>query len=182
MKIILLHGDDTTKSYERLQKFTEEAKKRNWKITDFSLSEIENQSLFDEESFYILRDYKLLDKKTLSKLEQYSGNLVVYHTGKISAPSIKIINPTKIELFELPQMLWKFLDNITIKGLHEITKTQPVEYIFAMIAWKFKQNFVKNPNQKNATLISRLAEIDVKAKTSNAKLIDLLDLLIAKQL
>lgn len=182
MKTIALHGNDTNKSYERLQKFISEASKRGWKITEFSIQEIENQSLFGEECFYLLYDYKLLDKKTVEKLKKYSGNLIVYNTGKIPAPTLKSLNADKTELFELPQILWKFLDNITIKGLHEIIKTQPLEYIFAMIAWKLKQNYLKNPNEKNANLINELAIIDVKSKTTNTKLLTLLDLFIVKHL
>lgn len=182
MKLIVLHGNDTNKSYARLQKFIDEAKKRSWKITDFSLQEVENQSLFGEECFYLLYDYKLLDKKTVEKLNKYSGNLIVYNTGIIPAPTLKSLNADKTELFELPQMLWKFLDKITIRGLHEIIKTQPIEYVFAMIAWKFKQNYIKNPSEKNSKLINELAGIDVKSKTSDVKLLTLLDLFIAKHL
>lgn len=191
MKTIVLHGNDTNKSYERLQKFISEARKRGWKITDFSIQEIENQSLFGEECFYLLYDYNVLldkqslplrGKKTVEKLKKYAGNLIVYNTGKIPAPTLKSLNADKTELFELPQILWKFLDNITIKGLHEIIKTQPLEYIFAMIAWKLKQNYLKNPNEKNANLINELAIIDVKSKTTNTKLLTLLDLFIVKHL
>lgn len=182
MKVIVLHGNDTNKSYERLTKFTDEAKKRGWKVTDFSLNEVENQSLFNEECFYVLHDYKILDKKTVSKLKNYSGNLIVYNNSKIPAPTLKNLEAEKVELFELPQILWKFLDNITVSGLHEITKTEPVEYIFAMIAWKLKQNYIKNPNEKNGNLISELSKIDVKSKTSNIDLTTLLDLFIAKHL
>lgn len=182
MKTIILHGNDTNKSYERLVKFTDEARKRGWKITDFSIQEIENQSLFGEECFYVLNDYKVLDKKVVEKLKSYSGNLVVYCNSKIPAPTLKNLNADKDELFELPQMLWKFLDNITVKGLHEITENQAVEYIFAMIAWKMKQNYIKNPSEKNANLINELAKIDVKSKTSNVSLLTLLDLFIAKHL
>lgn len=182
MKIIVLHGNDTNKSYNRLQKFIDEAKKRSWKITDFSIQEVENQSLFGEECFFILKDIKLLDKKTVEKLKNYSGNLVVYSNSKIPAPTLKNLNATTVELFELPQILWKFLDNITIKGLHEIIETQPIEYIFAMIAWKLKQNYLRNPSEKNANLISELAKIDVKSKTTDAKLSVLLDYFIAKHI
>ncbi len=182
MKIIVLHGDDTNKSYARLQKFVDEAKKRSWKITDFSLQEIENQSLFGEEAFYILKDYKVLDKKVLEKLKKYSGNLVLYHNAKIPALTLKSLGADKTELFELPQMLWKFLDNITVEGLHKITEKEPLEYIFAMIAWKLKQNYIKNPSDKNANLISELAKVDVKSKTTDAKLSVLLDYFIAKHL
>lgn len=182
MKIIVLHGNDTQKSYERLSKFTNEAKKRSWKITDFSIQEVENQSLFGEESFYVLKDYKVLDKKMVEKLKKYSGNLVLYHNAKIPAPTLKSLSADKTELFELPQMLWKFLDNITIDGLHKITEKEPIEYVFAMIAWKLKQNYIKNPTDKNANLISKLANIDVKSKTTDAKLSVLLDYYIAKHI
>lgn len=182
MQIIILHGDDTLKSYARLAKFIDEAKRRSWKITDFSLEEVENQTLFDEELFYVLYDYKLLDKKVLEKLKKYSGNLIIYNTGKIPAPAIKNINPDKIELFELPVLLWKFLDNMTVKNFHELLKTQAVEYILAMMAWKLKQNYIKNSSKKNAKLITELSEIDVKSKTGKADLLLSLDLLLSKQL
>jgi hypothetical protein len=182
MKIIVLHGNDIEKSYARLQTFVEVAKKRGWKITDFSLVEVENQSLFDEESFYILKDYKQLDKKIIEKLKKYSGNLIVYTAGLHPAIHLKMLNPDKTEKFELPQLLWKFLDNMTIDGLHELLKTQAAEYILAMMAWKFKQNHLKNSSVKNAKLVSDLAEIDVKAKTGKVDLLLSLDLLIAKQL
>lgn len=182
MKLIVLHGDDTQKSYERLMVFINEAKKRNWRITDYSIDEIENQSLFGEECFYILKDYKLLDKELLERLKKYSGNLIIYNTGKIPAPTLKNLAAEKIELFELPQLLWKFLDNMTTIGFHELLKTQAVEYILAMMAWKFKQNYLKNPSEKNAKLISELAEIDVKAKTGKVNLIQAIDLLLVKKL
>lgn len=182
MKIIVLHGDDTQRSYERLMIFVNEAKKRNWKITEFSLEEVENQSLFGEERFYVLHDYKLLDKKTLQKLKKYSGNLVVYTAGLHPAISLKALNADKVEKFELPQLLWKFLDNMTITGFHKLLETQAPEYLLAMIAWKFKQNYLKNPSVKNSNLVSELAEIDVNSKTGNRDLLLSLDLLIIKQL
>ena len=96
----------------------------------------------------MLHDYKILTKKILEKLQKYSGNLIVYNQGKIPAPTLKNLGANKIELFELPQLLWKFLDNMTIMGLHELIKSQAVEYILAMMAWKFKQNYLKNSSEK----------------------------------
>lgn len=188
MKIIVLHGNDTQKSYLRLTKFIDVAKKRKWQVVDYSLTEIENQSLFDGNKFFILKDHSQLDLKLLEKLKKYSGNLVIYHNAKIPAPTLKKINPDTVELFELPVILWKFLDSFdsatgySIKLFHELLKTQPVEYILSMIAWKLKQNYIKNPTDKNAKLISKLAEIDIKAKTGKANLVLSLDLLLAKRL
>ncbi|EKE05960.1 MAG: hypothetical protein ACD_19C00140G0027 [uncultured bacterium] len=182
MRIIVLHGDDTQKSYARLQVFIDEAKKRGWKVTDFNIEEVENQSLFGEECFFILKDYKLLDKKTLEKLKKYSGNLIVYTARCNLAVELKRLNPDTVEKFELPILLWKFLDNMTVNGLHELVKTQAVEYVLAMMAWKFKQNYIKNSSEKNSNLIKELAEIDIKSKTGKADLLLSLDLLLSKRL
>lgn len=182
MQIIVLHGNDTLKSYDRLQKFVKEAKRRSWRITDYNFDEITNQNLFAEECFYILKDYKLLDKKKLEKLKKYSGNLIVYHNAKIPSPSLKNLNADKSELFELPELLWKFLDNMTIADFHELLKTQPVEYILAMIAWKLKSKYIRNPTKEVAQMISELAEIDVKSKTGKTDLLLSLDLFIVKHL
>lgn len=191
MKIIVLHGNDTQKSYQRLTVFINEAKKRGWKVTDFSMETVKNQDLFESECFYILKDYKqslagsagkILDKKILEKLKSYSGNLIIYSSSKIPAPSLKTLNADKIELFELPQLLWKFLDNMSIDGLHKLFETEAPEYILAMMAWKFKQNYLKNPSKVNADLISELAEIDIDSKTGKRDLLLSLDLMISKHL
>ncbi len=180
MKIIVLHGDNIQKSYERLSKFVSEAKRRSWKISDFSIEEVENQSLFGEECFYILKDYKLLTKHVLEKLKKYSGNLIIYNAGKIPAPTLKNLGADKTELFELPQLIWKFLDNISIEGLHKLLETEAPEYLLAMMAWKFKQNYLKNPSSGNARLISELAEIDANTKQGKSDLLLSLDLFIIK--
>ena len=182
MRIIILHGNDTSKLYTRLTKFTDEAKKRGWKITDYNIQEIENQNLFTEECFYVLKDYKLLDKKVIEKLEKYSGNLIVYNEGKIPALSLKQFKPTKIELFELPQLLWKFLDTFDVHIFRKIIETQPVEYILAMMAWKLKQKYIKNPTAEVSQMISDLAILDVKAKTGKTNLLLSLDLLLSKKI
>jgi len=182
MQIIILHGDDTVKSYERLTKFTNEAKKRGWQITDYNFQEVTNQTLFDENKFYVLYDYKLLNKKIIEKLEKYSGNLIIYHASKISAVALRNLNADKTELFELPVVLWKFLDNMTVTGLHELLKTQAVEYILAMMAWKLKQKYLTKPTPGVGQMILELAEIDVKSKTGKADLLLSLDLLLTKHL
>lgn len=182
MRIIVLHGNDTEKSYARLTKFINEARKRQWQVTDYSLQEVENQSLFDENKFYVLHDYKLLDKKIVEKLKKYTGNLIVYTAGLHPAIHLKMLNPDKTEKFELPQLLWKFLDKMTIEGLHELTKTNAPEYILAMIAWKLKKRYQTNPTPGVGQIIQELAEIDIKSKTTNASLPLLLDLFIAKHL
>lgn len=180
MKIIVLHGTDTVKSYSRLTKFITEAKKRNWEIVNDKIED--TPSLFATEKLIIIRDYKLIGKKELNLIKKISGTLVVYTAGFHPAISLKALNPEKIERYDLPIILWKFLDTFSIDLFHELLKTNAVEYIFAMIAWKLKQKYIKNPTARNGELISKLAEIDVKSKTGKLDLKLALDLFILKRL
>lgn len=168
MKIIILHGEDTLKSYARLKQFIEVAKKRNWEILydDISIT----PSLFGNERLTIVRDYKLLQKNTVE------GTLVIYHEGTLPVTFLKTLPiDTKIEEFKLPKLLWNFLDNMSIRSFHEIIKTEAVEFVFIMIAWKFKKD-------KKYNLISKLADIDYEVKTGKADLISSLDLMFIKEL
>jgi len=181
MKIIVLHGDNTEKSYARLTKFIKEAKKRGWEIVNEKIED--TPSLFGTEKLIIIRDYKILQKKELKQIEKITGYLVVYHQGNVLQTFLKTLpKDTKIEKFELPILIWKFLDNMTVSSFHELLKTNAPEYLFAMIVWKLKQRYIKNPNETNANLISELADIDVKSKTGRIDLKLALDLFISKRL
>lgn len=179
MKIIVLHGDDSEKSYARLTKFIKEAKKRNWEIVNDKLED--TASLFGNEKLIIIRDYKSLGKSEFNLIDRIAGFLVVFHKGVLPATFLKSLpKDTKTEKYDLPVVLWRFLDTWDIKLFHKLLKTNAVEYIFAMIAWKLKQKFIKNPSIQNAKFISELAEIDVKAKTSKVDLRLALELFLFK--
>lgn len=205
MKLIILHGDYVIKSYERLSKFISEAKKRGWEISDYDNETVCNQSLFAAERFVILRDYKTLNKKDISKLNKYPGTLVIYNEGNIPQTFLKTLTNPKIEEFKLPKIIWNFLDNFSIRLFHEAIKTEPVEFVFSLLAKRFRDLYwVKiDPNSipypswrvgklksqslkfKEETIkeiINRLAKIDIEVKTSKANLISSLDLLIIKHL
>jgi DNA polymerase III delta subunit len=69
MKIVILHGDDTEKSYARLTKFVEVAKKRSWEINYFDdpaipiEDSLTSVSLFGNERFFILKNSRKISKK-----------------------------------------------------------------------------------------------------------------------
>lgn len=156
MKIIVLHGDDTTKSYERLKKFTDVAHERSWEITnlDETSQNIEETlsatSLFGSQQFFILRDIRKLDKKEFSWLDKKSsdlpGNLIIYNEGIINATILKSFpKETKIEEYKLPVILWNFLDNLvpgkgdnSVRTLHKIIEKEPIEFIFSLISRHFR--------------------------------------------
>jgi DNA polymerase III delta subunit len=223
MKIIILHGDDERKLYERLSKFIETAKNRSWEVAyldDRSQSiqeQLSSPSLFGAERFFIVRDITRLGKKELEWISKNSnalpGNLIIYHEDYISQTILKgLPKDIKIEEFKLPVILWNFLDNLypgnserSIKQFHQIIETQAPEFLFTLIAklfrdlywvktdekslpypsWrtgKLKSQALKFTTDQLKNLINRLAEIDIKVKTSKADLISELDLIIIKQL
>jgi hypothetical protein len=211
MKIIVLHGDDTEKSYERLMKFVESAKKRNWEILT---NEFPNTpSLFGSDRLIIYRDFRLLTTRDIKNFDRFDGTLVIYHTGILPQTFLKLMpKDFKMEKFELPKILFTFLESFypgnsarSLKLLHELTESSAVELTFFMLArhlkdlywvsidpattaypsWrlsKLKSQASKFGIDKLKQIISDLADIDIKVKTSKADLLTDLDLLMVKQL
>ncbi len=172
MKIIVLHGDDEKKLYQRLQRFIETAKKRSWEVTflddpSLSLQEtLSGTSLFETERFFILRDIKKLGKKEIEwinkKLETLSGNLIIYHEGTIGAILLKSLpKTTTVEEFKLPKLIWSFLEMIrpgnstqVIKIFHQIIETEAPELVFALIARHFKDLYLVKLNEGSLSIPS----------------------------
>lgn len=165
MKIIVLHGEDTTKSYERLKKFIDVAKKRSWEVvfldeSNLALKEnLSSSSLFGGERFFILKDIKKLTKKEIEWIKKNTstlpGNLIIYHEGTIGAVLLKSLpKDSKIEEFKLPKLIWNFLEIIrpgnadqTIKTFHKVIEKEPIELVFALIARQMKDLYlVKSGN------------------------------------
>jgi len=124
----------------------------------------------------------------------------------------KLPKTTKIESFDTPQELFKMLElmypgnsQVFFTTFKRVLKTQPIELIFAMLARQVKDMYWclmdekstgmpdwragKLKNQANkfgleklTKLITKLAEIDIKAKTSNTDLTQSLDLLLLSHL
>lgn len=156
MKVIVLHGDDTIKSFERLKKFIDVAKKRSWEVSyieelDQTFQEILSaNSLFGNERFFIVRDIKKLGKRELEwlkkKYSEITGNLIIYSEGAINSTLLNSLpKDTKIEEFKLPVLLWNFLDGLypgnstrEVQFLHRIIEKQPVEFVFSLISKHFR--------------------------------------------
>lgn len=222
MKLLVLHGDDQVKLYARFQKFIETAKSRYWEIAYLdavpSIKEsLSAASLFGAERFFVLRDIKRLGKSEIEWLKKHApeieGNLVIYHEGYAPVALTKgITTDVKIEEFKLPKIIFSLMDMIRpgnsvqiIKTLHKIVETEPVEFVFVLIAklmrdlywaktdlssmpypsWrssKLKIQSDKFFNSQLQQLINDLAEIDIQVKTSKTDLLSSLDLLIVKSL
>jgi hypothetical protein len=211
MKIIILHGDDSAKSYERLMKFVDAAKKRNWEIVTDEFPK--TPSLFGTDRLIIYRDFSLLSKTDTKNFDRFDGTLVIYHDGILPQTFLKLMPADfKMEKFELPKILFTFLESFypgnsarCLKLLHDLIKTQAVELIFFMLArhlkelylvgidpqtslyppWKLaklKSQIEKFGVEKLKKIINELSDIDIEVKTGKADLLTSLDLLIVKQL
>src|SRR5258706_4154682 len=156
MKIIILHGDDERKLYERLQKFIETTKKRSWEVNyldDLATSIPEafsGVSLFAAERFFILRDIKKFGKKESDflnkKYKELPGNLIVYNEGYIAKKTLDLFpKDLKIEEYKLPVIIWSFLEHIypgnsekCLQEFHKIIERDAPEFIFTLIAKLFR--------------------------------------------
>ena len=211
MKTIVLHGDDSSKSYERLMKFVETAKKRGWDVVYDAFPN--TPSLFGTERLIIYRDFTLLSKNDIKNLDRFDGTLVIYHDAVLPQTFLKLMpQDFKMEKFELPKLLFTFLESFypgssvrAIKLLHDLTKTEAIELTFYMLARHLKDLYWVSINPKTnqypdwrlsklksqsekfkdgqlEQIISALADIDIAVKTSKADLLTELDLLIVKHL
>lgn len=152
MKIFLLHGDNTTASYERLMKYVEHAKKRNWDIIHYSdksqnLPElIRSDSLFDTDKLVIVDNFELLTKKDLVWLNDESsklnGNLVIHHNKLLPKTKINAIPKLeKAEIFVYPVLLWRMVDAFYPKNaknfltlMHQVLEKEVPELVFGLLA------------------------------------------------
>ena len=152
MNIILLHGDDTQKSYERLSKFIDEARRRKWKIVRISNNEqsikdlVSSPELFEGKQFFILDGLKNLSKKNLLWLKKDSqkieANFIIYEKSILSPTLIKNLpKRIKVEEFKIPKVIFKFLESVkpgnskeALKLLRELSKNRNLEFIFAMLS------------------------------------------------
>ncbi|MBI1863703.1 hypothetical protein HYS03_00635 [Candidatus Woesebacteria bacterium] len=223
MKITLIHGEDTEKSRQRYINIINSLKKKNWEIIKINLEDklkfsdkvSTSSSLFSDKTLFVVDKFNKLSVSELSKLKNLKtdSNILFWQSGKALQKNLKLLpKETNIEKFELPFLIFKFLDSfqpknsvICIKLFHDVLEEEPVELVFAMLAslvkdlyWAsvspetlpyqpWRVNKLKSLGQKFGglklkKLIQTMAELDIKSKTSQINLITSLDLLIFKEL
>jgi DNA polymerase III delta subunit len=230
MKTVLIHGDDTAKSYTRYKQILSVTKKRGWEIVMLEKSDKLNLeehlsagALFDGEDGYFTEKLFVLNKpkdihsKTFDWIrknaQNLNSNLLIYLNSPAPATLIKQLpRDTTKEVFMLPKLLFKFLDEIypgnsktALNMLHKITESEAIEMVMAMLArhlrdlywaqsdpdtlpypsWrasKLKSQAAKFKNHSLTNLIRNLADIDTKSKSSKLDLGTALDLTLIKYL
>lgn len=217
MKKILIHGEDKEASYMRLSKFIDVAKSRSMKILEYQKKDksidqvLPATSLFDEEIFVIIRNFNTLTSKDIKWIEKNTNDkitLVIYHSSELGSSSIKKIKDIIIEKFDIPKIIYKFLENMSpdpssdTKRLYlKLLENNPPEFIFTLLInhildlyWvKCEPSKIPYPSwrvaklEKQADLFTikdlkrifkKMLTIDLSVKTSSYELRDSLDLLV----
>lgn len=204
MKVVILHGDYLTKTYARLAKFQQVAKERDWEIVNDQIET--TPSLFGRERLFIIRGYQKLSKADIKALTKFPGTVVIYQEGIIPISFLRTLpKDIKVERYDFPKTIWNFLDNPTPKGLHQVIKHEPVEFVFAILAKRFRDLYwvltdpktlpyqdwqiarLKKQSGKYTTrevvrIIDELAKIDIDVKTSKVDLLSALDFFLITRL
>lgn len=153
MKVILIHGDHSIDSYNRLQKLIQVAKERDWEIVktgsndNLSLPEkFTTSNLFEGERLYVVENLAKIKKTDLDwfrkNVKRLSGTTIIYHGSPITNNLLKLIpKAEKIEEYKLPKLIFKFLESFwpknsisSIKLLHEVIKTEAPEFVFNLLS------------------------------------------------
>lgn len=221
MKIVVLHGDDTDKTYKRFSTILNGVKKKGWNVEEIDIKDdiknkLVNSSLFESNILYTVKNAEKIDKQTLAWLsenhQKFDSQILLYSSKKLSATYLKNLpKSAKYEIFEKPVLLWKFLDSIypgnsknSLKFFTQLTKTEAVELLISLIgglvrdmyivhsdgklpypdwrAQKISRQARKFTKDELKSIITELAEIDYKSKTSDIDASLLIEMLLVKSL
>lgn len=153
MKIILIHGEDSPTTINKLDGYLTKAKSKNWLIEKFNpamgltMAEfLSVGSLFTEKRLFLIEDVNLLAPRELTWLKKNNDNLkgylILVNDGIVSQKIIKELpSEIKIEEQKLPRLIFTFLDAFYPKNtaklakiLKQLEKHEPLEFILALLA------------------------------------------------
>jgi len=152
MKIYLIHGDHSEKSYSKLNEYLDKGREKEWKIINikanngFLIEALLSIDLFDKNRIYVSRSFSKLSKKDIEFLndnkEKLPGVLIFYSETKINDSYIKKINNIdRVEEFPLPKIIFSFLEsffpkntNNCLKLYHSLLTNEKIEFIFYLLS------------------------------------------------
>lgn len=155
--MLILHGDNTQLSRQfltaRVKSFFGEVvwlEGRDLKIEEIKQA-LESQTLLGNDRLVVLERF-FLDKKNKQKkliidylLKEKPKNLIVWEEEKIPPQALKNFSFAEIKLFELPKIIFWFLDSLepsnkkrALQLLHQALKKQPPEFIFYLLTKRVK--------------------------------------------
>lgn len=152
MKIIILYGDNTIESYNRLLSFIKEAKKRDWNIMRINNAKqnifeaLYYDSLFEKRKLVVIEDSAIFSptvKKWIkTNFDKSDTTLVIYYPATLTKSFIKSLPKVdKVEEFKIPKLIWSFLESFypgnsknALLLFHETIKSEPIEFVFSLLA------------------------------------------------
>jgi DNA polymerase III delta subunit len=152
--MLIIHGDDTTKSRLFLNQQIDTAKKKgisiirleakNLDITNLT-QHLESSSLFQEDkTIIIFSPFSLPQSAKKSKLFEYlkqnqDKNITLYQDKPLTAPILKQFPNSQTQIFKINPLIFSFLESLkpgnsiqTLKIYFNLERQEPAEMIFAM--------------------------------------------------
>src|SRR5258708_7001683 len=147
MRISLIHGENSTKAYEKFRQLIDSSKKKGFDIVQINdIKKIVRQSLFEEKIVFVLNKpskIKLNDWKWFTKnAPKYNSNLLIYNDGNLPSLILRAFpKEASIEKFDLPKIIFTFLDSFwpgnsknALKLLNELVINEPIELVFHLLS------------------------------------------------
>lgn len=209
--INLIYGENTLAARDRFRSVVKDYKEKGYEIvrTDNTKDlkpQLTSNSLFSDKVVFVAENVKKLP------VLDNSINLILLYDQEIGVTILKTLpKDAKTEKFDIPKMLFKFLDAFYPKSkdllsrFHELIKSEPHDLVFIMLGRQVRDMYWVASDEKSIPypswrvnnlrrqakmfgtpslkdLISKLAIIDSKAKSGETDIVTSLDLLIAKDL
>lgn len=192
--IKILHGQDTVKSRQELEKIKVWAKNlecitlngQKLTLTDFKQA-LESKSLFANDRLVILENF-LSAKKSKEKEqiidylcdEKVLVSLVFWEDEEISKSTLRLFPQAELSIFKLDPFLFRFLDvlapdnaEILIKLFRQCVVLEEVNFIFYMLVRQFRLLlFLKTGGNTGLDEVDRLAEWQKSKLIKQAQLFD----------
>lgn len=158
MKLIIIHGDDSFKSYKAYMDLLRKLRKDKKHIVRLAKNDslenlLRSKTLFETQRFVIIDDPYSVNDKSLKWLKEnkdsLNDTLIIYYNKNIKKTFLKKLpKPDKIMSFDVPKLIWSFFESFypgnttnCLKLFNEVAKNEPPEFIFALFARHLRDLF-----------------------------------------
>ena len=158
MNIYLIDGDNTLRSYERLQEYIQWGKKKFWDIVKIdakdqnTISILRSENLFMQKRMVVIDNYTQINAEAVKFINQSDLDieLIIYHKSQIPKTFIKKLKSVKKdEEYKLSKFLWKFIDSFypgnakaCLTLLDVTVKSDPIELVFSILVGQLRDIFL----------------------------------------
>lgn len=153
MKPILIHGEDTVKSYERLEYYLGKFEKQGFKIKQYDLLKKDPKQVFEEREIFDQKIAYLFynaDSKAIKLISLKSeAPIIFYFKTKLVTQKY---NDIDIETFSIPKIIYRLIDQLGLgfKGniYQDVVRQYPPDFINALVGKRIWELMVKKEGGK----------------------------------